>query len=151
MTVLIAHRGNLDGPNPSRENHPDYILEAINQGYMVEIDLRMFNGVPMLGHDEAQYEIDDEFLQKYKSFLWVHCKDVAAFDFVQRNPNNNYFWHDKDSYTMTSWNYTWAYPGMGPVGNLCVMVMPELHWPIEEFGKFKPFGFCSDYVRQIKL
>lgn len=151
MTVLIAHRGNLDGPNPSRENHPDYILEAINQGYMVEIDLRMFNGIPMLGHDEAQYEIDGEFLEKYKSFLWVHCKDVAAFDFVQRHTNNNYFWHDTDAYTMTSWNYTWAYPGMVPVGNLCVMVMPELHWPIEHFSKFKPFGFCSDYVRQIKL
>ena len=37
---LIAHRGNIDGPNPSKENHPEYIESAIVDGYDVEIDLR---------------------------------------------------------------------------------------------------------------
>jgi len=26
---LIAHRGNINGPNPEKENHPDYINTAI--------------------------------------------------------------------------------------------------------------------------
>ena len=33
---LIAHRGNISGPNPEKENHPDYILEAIRLGYVPE-------------------------------------------------------------------------------------------------------------------
>jgi len=36
---LISHRGNLFGPNPTNENNPDYILNAIELGYDVEIDV----------------------------------------------------------------------------------------------------------------
>ena len=36
---LIAHRGNIDGPNVNEENKPEYILQAIEKGYFVEIDL----------------------------------------------------------------------------------------------------------------
>ena len=35
---LISHRGNIDGPQPDRENSPNYINEAIEAGYNVEID-----------------------------------------------------------------------------------------------------------------
>lgn len=150
MTVLIAHRGNLRGPNPKDENHPEYILEAIKQHYMVEIDLRMFNGKPMLGHDEPEYEIDASFLYKHKAFLWVHCKDVESLSYCRNKSDNNYFWHENDAYTMTSWKYLWAYPGQKPADNLCVMVMPELHWKLEEYVKFQPYGICSDYVEDIR-
>lgn len=149
--ILISHRGNLEGPNPERENNPEYILEAIKQNYMVEVDLRMFNGELMLGHDESQYEIDHDFLIKYKTFLWVHCKDALSLDFMSKVRTNNYFWHQNDDYTLTSWNYVWAYPGKSSVGNLCVMVMPELHWPIEIIKDFNCFGVCSDYVSYLKV
>lgn len=149
MTVLIAHRGNLTGPNPKDENRPDYIMDAINQGYMVEIDLRMFNGKPMLGHDEPQYGFNVDLLHNYKPFLWVHCKDVSALDYCRTNTKNNYFWHETDAYTITSWNYFWAYPGQEPIKD-CVMVMPELHWKLEEYVKFQPYGICSDYVEDIR-
>ena len=39
--IYIAHRGNIRGPNPERENSPDYIDEAIQSGYYVEVDVRM--------------------------------------------------------------------------------------------------------------
>ena len=32
---LIAHRGNISGPNPKRENTPEYIEEAIEKGFDV--------------------------------------------------------------------------------------------------------------------
>ena len=38
--ILIAHRGNIDGPNPEMENNPQYIDKAIDSGYNVEIDVR---------------------------------------------------------------------------------------------------------------
>jgi len=52
---FISHRGNLTGPNPERENHPSYILEATANGFEVEIDLWYENGKLILGHDEPQY------------------------------------------------------------------------------------------------
>ena len=33
--ILISHRGNLTGKNPERENHPDYIKEALDLGFDV--------------------------------------------------------------------------------------------------------------------
>ena len=37
---LIAHRGNLNGPNPLVENDPQRITYCIDEGYDVEIDVR---------------------------------------------------------------------------------------------------------------
>jgi hypothetical protein len=54
--ILISHRGNISGPNPEQENHPDYIWAAIQAGYDVEVDVWFENGKFMLGHDEPQYE-----------------------------------------------------------------------------------------------
>ena len=31
--ILIAHRGNINGPNPERENTVSYIQEALDKGY----------------------------------------------------------------------------------------------------------------------
>jgi hypothetical protein len=50
--ILISHRGNLNGPNPERENHPDYIWEALRAGFEVEIDVWWVEGKFKLGHDE---------------------------------------------------------------------------------------------------
>ena len=36
---LIAHRGNLNGPNPLTENDPTRITYCIEEGYDVEIDV----------------------------------------------------------------------------------------------------------------
>ena len=49
---LIAHRGNINGINPQRENTIDYIEEAIELGYDVEIDLNLHKGGFYLGHDK---------------------------------------------------------------------------------------------------
>ena len=37
---LIAHRGNVYGPESDKENSPDYIDKSISMGYDVEIDVR---------------------------------------------------------------------------------------------------------------
>ena len=78
---LIAHRGNINGPDPENENSPKYIESAIQQGYDVEIDLRVDLGL-QLGHDESQYFIDSSWLSTFKDNLWIHCKDFAASRFI---------------------------------------------------------------------
>ena len=143
--LIISHRGNLIGPNKELENKPDVVQSVIdNEGFSVEIDLRMKNNELYLGHDEPQYKIDYEFLEKNKSYLWIHCKDSAAFAFCI-SKNLHYFWHDRDDYTLTSFGYVWAYPGKENVGNLTISVMPEMKWTPSYIKQSNFFGVCTDF------
>ena len=47
--LKIAHRGNTDGPS-SKENSPEYIQEAIDQGHDAEIDIWLIDGKLFSGH-----------------------------------------------------------------------------------------------------
>src|SRR3990170_1571010 len=69
---LISHRGNIIGPNPSRENTPSYIDTAISIGYDVEVDVNYINNKFYLGHDTPDYEITENWMEKRKNNLWVH-------------------------------------------------------------------------------
>ena len=60
---FISHRGNLDGPNESKENHPDYINKALLE-MEVEIDVWYKDSSFYLGHDKPTYKIDVGFLKK---------------------------------------------------------------------------------------
>lgn len=142
--ILIAHRGNSAGPNKSLENSPAYIDAAISDGYDVEIDLRVVHGEPFSGHDVPQYHLYEEYLLARLDKLWVHCKDMWAMKFCQEN-DFNFFFHDKDFYTLTSKGYIWAYPSSPTRGlSNVIRVLPETYplTPQEE----NPAGICSDFV-----
>jgi hypothetical protein len=146
--LLISHRGNLVGPNPSFENTQKYIQEALDKGFSVEIDLRTLNGELHLGHDYAQHSIDSNFLVLNRGRLWVHCKDSTAFEKAMQLQLNCFF-HDSDDYTMTSFGYVWCYPNKTPIGKMSVSVLPEKHIDINQIDK-SLFAVCSDYVLTIK-
>jgi len=142
---LIAHRGNIFGPNPTKENHPDYITQTIDQGYDCEIDVRFIDNQFFLGHDEPNYLIDIQFFMTYKDRLWIHCKNFDAFDKLIQVPELNIFWHENDEYTLTSHRFIWAYPEKTTTER-CIILMPE--W--NNFIFDKGYGICSDYVEKIK-
>ena len=54
--IFIAHRGNTRGPNPIKENRADYLFEALNQGYEIEIDIWYEDEQWWLGHDEPRWK-----------------------------------------------------------------------------------------------
>jgi len=149
---LIAHRGNLNGPNPTRENSIDYIQEAISEGFDVEIDLRYKDQRFYLGHDEPQYHVPMTWLVKWKDNLWIHCKELESLDKISNSPIDfNYFWHQEDDFTLTSKKYIWTYPGKSYTSN-SVIVMPEINLDINSFNKLRTyecFGVCSDYLNKI--
>jgi hypothetical protein len=147
--ILIAHRGNTNGRLPHLENNPEYIDKAIKAGYSVEVDVRALNGKLFLGHDAPQYEVSKQWLQERKDYLWNHAKDRLAFDTLLEE-KLHCFWHDTDDYTITTWGYVWAYPGKFPTGPLCIMVMPEVKFPLDIVKQYDPFGFCSDFVDVLK-
>ncbi len=69
--IFIAHRGLIDGPNPSIENSPNAIKLAFEKGFHCEIDVRYIKDKWFLGHDEPMYQIDYEFLEQPN--LWDTC------------------------------------------------------------------------------
>jgi hypothetical protein len=140
--ILISHRGNLNGPNEDRENSPYYIMEAIDEGYDVEVDLWWVNGRVYLGHDEPQYEVSDEWLGERIDKLWVHCKNVDSLNWI-RNTSLHYFWHEQDTLTLTSKNYMWVYPGKQPIIG-SIAVMPETH--NDDISNC--LGVCSDFIKK---
>jgi hypothetical protein len=61
----ISHRGNLYGPNKKEENKINYINNALNKNFHVEIDLWFFNNHFYLGHDEPLYKVDKKYLENF--------------------------------------------------------------------------------------
>jgi len=151
---LIAHRGNVNGPDSEKENRPEQVQYCILQGYDVEIDLRLdsLTGELYLGHDEPQYKITWQWLEQYKDNLWIHCKDLNILTEMSKTTTRyNYFWHQTDSYTLTSKKIIWAYPDQ-PYSSHTVIVMPEWNktnnWDDLKYSDC--FGICSDYVEKLK-
>ena len=147
--LLIAHRGNMDGPNSDWENNPKQIDLCISKGLNVEVDLRVIDGEFWLGHDEGQYSVSKAWLMMRRNYLWVHCKNVEALHWVQIpvvGKSMHYFWHEEDSYTITSEGWIWAYPNkLVPEPHefsKSVCVMPEIY--ITETNHFQ--AICTDYV-----
>jgi hypothetical protein len=145
---LIAHRGNTHGPKPDRENSIAYIEESITEGYDVEIDLRVENNRCYLGHDSPQYIVSFDWLIRRKDKLWIHCKNLKALEFFSET-SFNYFWHETDSYTITSKGIGWVYPGKQPYSK-SVIVMPEnIGGDVKTLKEYDCYGICSDYVGEL--
>ena len=149
---FIAHRGNLDGPNPDRENHPDYLLAAVKGGYEVEVDVWCLDNRLYLGHDAPQYKINESFLNTmaFDNSLWTHAKNIEAFQYLTDSRNLsrtrkwNFFWHQEDDYTLTSLLNIWAYPGKKLTNN-SICVLPETA-DYDILVLSGCMGICTDYI-----
>ena len=138
---IISHRGNINGPDKERENHPDYISKAVEEGYDVETDVWFINHKWYLGHDNPEYEIKYNFL--FDSRFWLHAKNGEAFDKLLKDKNYNFnvFWHTTEDWVLTSKGYIWTYPNKFLYEN-SICVMPELGYN----GNLKAcYGICTDY------
>lgn len=145
--IYIAHRGNLNGPDPVNENKPEYLLMAIEKGFHVETDLWLINEGLYLGHDEPQYKITTEYLLTIKDMLFCHCKNIDALHFLIKNyPEIEYFYHNEDDCVLTSKNHIWNFPGK-KLTDLSICVMPE---HCNQQVDINCYAVCSDFVINIK-
>jgi hypothetical protein len=141
--IIIAHRGNIDGRIPEKENSPIYIKEAIDRGFEVEIDVWFDESDSKkgyyLGHDEPTYPIHKDWLMQ--NCLWCHAKNQKALErmFCDRVPN--YFWHQEDRFTITSRGDIWCYPNNpSRCGILVSNSKPQHGLEIR--------GICTDYANE---
>lgn len=107
---IIAHRGNLSGSNPECENNPTYIQQAIDKQFDCEIDIWFLDNCFFLGHDSPVYYIDIKWLVDRSKVLWCHAKNIDAL-VAMKDLSLNYFWHESDKITLTSYGIPWCYPG----------------------------------------
>jgi hypothetical protein len=140
--LIISHRGNLTGSNPSKENSIDYIEEAIFEGFDVEVDLWFEDNYFYLGHDQPQNFVPVEWLERFKNNLWIHCKNKEALEKISSLEEFNYFWHESDKYTITSKGIGWCLVGEIPYSK-SILVLPEKSNFKLEYIK-KSYGICTD-------
>ncbi len=147
--IYISHRGNINGRIEEAENKPEYIIDTISMGYNVEIDVWCIDGEWWLGHDEPQYPIELEWIERRSDKLWVHCKNKESVEYLSDNDyeaaNINWFWHENDAMTLTSFNYIWVYPGKQPIKK-SIAVMPEIYK--DDISQCA--GICSDIINEFK-
>ena len=134
---FIAHRGNTKGPNPIKENRMDYLFEALNKGYEIEIDIWYENQQWWLGHDEPRWKTGTTIFKN----AWCHAKNTEALIRLKNQKIYNYFWHKDDDYTLTSKGYIWC--------NVNTLLLPNSICVLPEKGYkgdiCKCYGVCSDY------
>ena len=77
--ILIAHRGNTEGPCPESENRPDYLISAVAKGFYVEVDVWLQENKLFLGHDGPQYPTTLQFLSNPMFMGVVRMSTVVSF------------------------------------------------------------------------
>jgi hypothetical protein len=154
---VIAHRANLDGPNPQTENTVKAIKECLDFGYDVEIDAQAMDGHNVLiGHDEKTERLNLLEFPKHSENLWFHAKNIeVAMDLITKKLLYSYrydiFMHDKDECVFTHNNFMWQYPTHKTMKgrNVLVSVMPEWNFkgPTDFFELFDYYAVCTDHPK----
>ncbi len=148
--ILIAHRGNTNGMNPDSENSPDYLMNALNNGYWVETDVWKLDDSDIvgLGHDRPEYNVNISFLTANPKII-CHAKTIDTLHYLLQH-NLHCFFHDVDECVLTSQNFIWTYPGK-ELTERSISVMPE--WEDPNFENILPnncFGICSDRIEELE-
>lgn len=140
---IISHRGNINGPNSAQENSPEYINQALANGFDVEIDVWLTSNGLMLGHDNPIYPVDLNFLKNNQ--LWCHAKNLEALEIMLTN-NIQCFWHQGDNCTLTSTGYIWTHSDCTDLGSKSIACWIN--------GQGQPpvncYGICTDYPLRVK-
>jgi hypothetical protein len=147
---LIAHRGNYRGKDASCENRVQYVEEALNRKFDVEIDLWKADSGIFLGHDKAEHAVDIKFLEKFKDNVWIHAKSIDSLEFLSKT-SFNWFWHERDAVTLTSKGNLWAYPEI--FIDYSVVNQPSdnsIFWKDELWAKKTYYGICHDNLEFVK-
>lgn len=140
-SIIISHRGNLEGSDPKTENTNAQIKKVLNQGFNVEVDVWFKDAGIYLGHDEPKERLDYDIL--YRSGVWYHCKNIEAMEFFLDKGNCDFFFHDKDDVALTNNKYLWTYSGKAlTVYSIAVLPEKANGWNIK-----KACGICTDYPK----
>ena len=156
MHKIIAHRGQINGPNKSQENCPEQILSNIKNYPKIinEIDVWINQSI-YLGHDFPKHKVGLDFLMENTQNLILHIKNIEfasieSFKNIELISNHCHtFCHEEDDFTLTSEKWIWLHPRNGIKEN-CIIVMPEKFLNLDSIkdlsSLLKGKGICTDYA-----
>ena len=140
--IKIAHRGNINGPNPAKENNPEYLQIALDAGYDCEIDVWDIDNNIFLGHDNPTHLVTKQFIDNEK--FWCHAKNLDALHYMLFY-GIHCFWHEEDERTLTSKGKIWTYPDRAVTNKSIICLQgPDDKAPAD------CLGICTDYVINYK-
>lgn len=146
--ILISHRGNVDNIQPKRENTKEYILEAIDRGFYVEIDIWMKNGSLFLGHDSPENEVSVDWLNKFSDKLFIHSKNYSAFCyFMYENaiPIPTFYHTIEDHVVIGNTKLVWSH-NLEECNERSVIPLLDKE-SIKQIDRYpNVYGVCSDFV-----
>ena len=96
-----------------------------------------------MGHDEPQYKIDHNWLNKRRDYLWIHCKNVEA---AHECWAYHSFCHTSDPFTYTTTGKIWLHDLSQTIDSDTIIPLISL----EDISKpitGTPFAICTDYPR----
>ena len=147
--IYISHRGNLNGPNPKKENTINAINECLEKGFQVEVDIWFEKNNFYLGHDNPTLKITNNSFFDNKN-IWFHLKNKSSLEEISKHSPKNYFWHENDLCTITSSGIIWLYPKIYIKSKKAIFVLPELSQDKFECLNYECFGICSDYINSYR-
>ena len=119
--------------------------EAIAECFFVEIDLRYSKSRLFLGHDNAENEVDQNWILERKQNLYIHAKDLKTIQYLHSLGSElNFFFHAEDGCTITSRGEIWVHPRAYPIAD-AIFVMPE-YFGFEIKDMLQCTGICTDDV-----
>ncbi len=141
--IYIAHRAQISGLS-SEANHPGWIDKVLSANIHCEVDCWYSDKHLYLGHDKPTYRVNIKWLLERAPMLWVHAKSLETLEFLYQYHNDiNYFWHENDEFTLTSWAFIWTRSN-GLFGPKSVVVMDG---PSNE--RLNCYGVCTDWVPNV--
>lgn len=141
---IISHRGNLNGRDPTRENSPKFVIEAVERGFDVEVDVWFVDSKYYLGHDEPQYEVTIDWLKGLP--LWCHAKNEQSFS-QMLDTGLHFFWHETDRFTLTSRGIPWCFPNNYHKNGVTVVKQSPSELKLDT----EVFGICTDHPIEWKV
>lgn len=160
MTLIIAHRANLSGPDDTRENSLQAIRACLDLGLDVEIDVQAIHAEALvLGHSPLRpqdvHRVPLRLVRNQR--VWCHAKNLQAMHGLLAIKAKHCFLHDSDDAALASSGQLWTarYPQVlledgllgGPVADSLLgrLVSVELGRPNPAFDYSKLHGICTDY------
>ena len=146
---IISHRGNINGPNPQKENRPSYIDSALQLGFEVEVDLWYIQNEFWLGHDEPQYKIEITWMKLRKNKIWYHCKNqLSSVKLLELNDGYKFFCHRNDEYVLTSNGHLWVHDLNSKINDMCIIPLLS-ESELFKHKNLKPGYVCTDFVNKL--
>jgi hypothetical protein len=149
---LIAHRGNIDGPNSAYENSVDYLWFALTNGFDVEVDVWHVDDQIWLGHDSPTYKLGHSAFMSLLSHrgVWWHAKDYNTLNYMLSHGRQiKVFAHEGDRYGLVNGGYIWTADTSMQLDqyNRTVWILPTL--PPDFVVNECVYGLCTDDFTKI--